>query len=87
MGGDACSLPGRSGGSVGVDRGDAEEDIGLTHAEDLRRVRGSGGGLTHNHGTAKLFHDVHELFRSPGSSAAGQDDQALLGTIPYACGA
>lgn len=87
MGGDACSLPGRSGGSVGVDRGDADEDVAVTHTEDLRRVGGSGGGFTHNHGSAKLFHDVYELFCGTGSSRAGQDDQDLLGIIPHACGA
>lgn len=87
MGGDADSLPGRSGGSVGVDRGDAEEGISLTDAEDLRRVGGSGGGLAHKHGTPELLHDVDELLGSAGSGAAGQDDQALLGTIPHAWGA
>lgn len=81
---DANSLPGRSGGSVRVDGGDAQEDVGLTDAEVLGWVGGPGGGLSHNHSTAELLHDVNKLLRSPRGRSAGQDDQALLGAVSCA---
>lgn len=81
---DACSLPGWSSRSIGVDGGDVEEDVGLAYAEGLGGVGGPGGGLSDNHSTAELLHDVNKLFCGTGSRSASQDDQALLGTIPCA---
>ena len=81
---DASSLPGRPSGRVGVDGGDAEEDVGLTNAESLGWVGGPGGGLAHDHGAAELLHDVHELLSGTGSCSAGQDEQAFLGAVPCA---
>lgn len=81
---DASSLPGWSGGSVGVDSGDAEEDVGLTNTEVLGWVGSPGGGLSHDHSTAELLHDVNKLLCCTSRCPAGQDDQALLGTVPCA---
>lgn len=80
----ASSLPGWSDGGVGVDGGDAEEDVGLANTEVLGWVGGPSGGLSHDHCTAQLLHDVNKLFCSTGSCSTGQDDQTLLGTVPYA---
>lgn len=81
---DASSLPGWAGGSVGVNGGDAEEDVGLADTEILGWVGGPGGGLSDDHGAAEVPHDVNELLCGTGSRSAGQDDQALPGAVPCA---
>lgn len=84
MRGNASSFPSRPEGSVGMDSGDAEEDVGLANTEILGWVGGSIGGLSHDHGAAKVPHDVNKLLRGTGSCLAGQDDETLLGAIPFA---
>lgn len=84
MRGNASSFPPWPEGSVGVDSGDAEEDVGLANMEILGWVGGPVGGLSHDHGAAEVPHDVNELLCCTGSCFAGQDDEALLGTVPFA---
>lgn len=81
---DASSLPGWPSRSVGVDSGDAEEDVGFANTEYLGWMGAPGGGLSDDHSTAELLHDVNKLLCSTGSRSAGQDDQALLGAVPCA---
>lgn len=83
---DASSLPGWPGGGVGVDGGDAEENVGLTNTEGHWWVGGPGGRLSDDHSAAELLHDVNKLLCGAGSRSAGQDDQALLGAVPCALG-
>lgn len=81
---DANSLPGWPTGSVRVDSGDAEEDVGLSNTEGLGWVGGPGGGLSNDHSAAELLHDVNELLCGSGCRSTGQDDQTLLGAVPGA---
>lgn len=81
---DANSLPSWPYGTVRVDGGDAEEDVGVINLEGLGRVGGPGGGFSDNHSAAELLHDVNKLLCCACSHSAGQDDQALLGAVPYA---
>lgn len=83
---DASSLPGWPGGSVRVDSGDAEEDVGLTNSEGFWWVGSPGGGLSDNHSAAEFLHDVNKLFCGASGCSAGQHDQTLLGAVPCALG-
>lgn len=84
VGGHACALPAGPGGGVRVDRGDAEEDVALTHLEGLGRMGRAGGGFTNDHGPTQPLHDVNELLGGAGGGLTGQDDEALLGAVPLA---
>lgn len=81
VGGNTGPLPGRSLGGVGVDGGDAEEDVRLAHAERVGWVGGAGCGLPDDHGSAVLLHDVDKLFGGAGCGSAGQDEQTFLGAV------
>lgn len=79
----AGSLPGWPCRIVGVNSGDAEEDIGLADLEGLGWVGRPSCSFANDHGAAQLLHDVNKLFCSTSSSSTGQDDYAFLGAIPY----
>lgn len=81
---DASSLPGRPSSSVRVDGGDTEEDASLGNLEGLGWVGAPRGGLSNNHGTAKLLHDINKLLRGTSGGSTGQDDEAFLGAVPFA---
>ena len=81
VGGNTGPLPGRPLGGVGVDGGDAEEDVRLAHAERVGWVRAARGGLPDDHGSAVPLHDVDELFGGTGCGSAGQDEQTFLGAV------